>query len=260
MESLQDSPGVGQILDGTSAALTASAAVGTALFPPAAPALAVMGISGFCLGLFRKAWKFGKPSVEQMIENIEAGADCEFQRIWEHLDCEAKLREEFLWRLQSQEAEAARLSALFHGLRTSDPEKHARLGCLTVNCIYSEELETDNLDNMMRAAVELTEFDVALLRDMYQFAMRPKYAASSQPKDLIQPDLFGIWQDYWHDFPTKYPGKSRGSVVGGFGRLSALGMIYGVEPTSMGVSPVAMNYWITEEGARFHRRIHEIQP
>ena len=258
MDALQESPVMDRIIDTVSGTGVTVATIGAVSVPPAAPVLAVVGASFLGLGLFRNAWKFGKPAVEKMVEDLDAEANSQYRRIWEALNGHTDRQQEFEARLQGQEAETARISALFHGLRTPDPEKHSRLARLTINCIFVDDLKPESLDGMMRAAVELTSFDVSLLGDMCEFAMRPKYASSSQSKDQVQPDLFGIWKDYWHAFPTKCPGISRSSVVGGFGRLSALGLIYGLEATSTGISPVSMNYWITEEGMKFYGRMQEI--
>jgi hypothetical protein len=154
-------------------------------------------------------------------------------------------------------AEAISAIAL-HAMHTSVKDRLKRLARIVVNSVKENDLEPEGLDDMMRAAMELTDFDVLMLGDMYALAMKSKCAKSSQSKDQVKPDIFGLWQDYWHTFPTKYPDKLRTSVVGGFGRLSALGLIYGVEATSMGVSPVSMNYWITDEGIKFYERLQEI--
>src|ERR1035438_2635924 len=168
MDALQESPVVNRILDSVSGPGAVAATIGAVLVPPAAPALAVVRASLLGLGLFRKALKFGKPSAEQMVENMDEEANRQYQRIWEALDGHTARQQEFEARLQGQEAESARLSALFHGLRTSDPGKHSRLARLTINCVFVDDLKPESLDGMMRAVVELTGRDIAVLKSIYE--------------------------------------------------------------------------------------------
>lgn len=152
-------------------------------------------------------------------------------------------------------AEAIAALAL-RAMQTSVKNRLARLARIVVNGVQEDDLEAENLDDMMRAAVELRGFDISLLKDMYEMAKTP---TSSIWNERANVNLFGLWQDYWHRFPTSYPTVQRNSVVGAFGRLSALGFIFGAESTSMGISPVAMNYWITDEGKKFHERIQALK-
>lgn len=152
-------------------------------------------------------------------------------------------------------AEAIAALAL-RAMHTSVRNRLKRLARIVVNGVKDDDLEIESIDDMMRAAVELRGFDVLLLKDMYEMAKTPR---SGIWNERTNTNLFGLWQDYWHRFPVSYPTVERHSVVGAFGRLSALGLIFGAEATSMGVSPVAMNYWITAEGSKFHERIQEIR-
>ena len=91
-------------------------------------------------GLFAKALKGGQTPIEKVVEQIEAGAYLEIVRIRKHdVEQDARLSE-FEVRLRSQEAQSAYLGAVLHGLRTSDPRKHIRLGTLTINCVYANDL------------------------------------------------------------------------------------------------------------------------
>lgn len=148
-------------------------------------------------------------------------------------------------------------SLALRAMHTSNRERLKRLARILVNGVKEGDLEAESLDDMMRAAVELRGFDISLLKDMYEMDKRtPKAGIWNERTNT---NLFGIWQDYWSRFPVSYPSVERRSVVGAFGRLSALGLIFGAEATSMGISPVAMNYWITNEGKRFHERIQDLK-
>ena len=108
-------------------------------------------------GLFAKALKSGETPVEKVVEQIENGAYVEISRIWKHLEGKDAQLKEFGERLESQEAHSAYVAAVLHGLRTSDPKKQSRIGALTVNCVYTKDLNPESFDDMMRAAVELKD-------------------------------------------------------------------------------------------------------
>ncbi|MGB6831017.1 MAG: hypothetical protein WBE41_23425 [Terracidiphilus sp.] len=166
MDRLEGSTSAGKVLDAIANTGSAVATVGAVVAPVAAPAFGIARATFVGLGLFRKASKFGRPSIEQMIEDIETGADAKFRGIDARLDGNDSAKREFDARLQSQEAETARLSALFHGLRSSDPEKHKRLGAITVGCIFADDLKPEGLDDMMRATVELRDRDIFVLKTL----------------------------------------------------------------------------------------------
>jgi hypothetical protein len=124
--------------------------------------------SGLPVLPFRKALKSGRVPVEEMVDRLESAAFDEIRRIWEHLEGQKKRQEQFEARLSSQEAQVVLIDAFFHGLRTSDSGKHARLARLTVRSIFVDDLASESLDDMMRAAVELSEADISLLKEVYE--------------------------------------------------------------------------------------------
>jgi len=123
------------------------------------------GLSG--MGLFRRALKSGQTPVETLVSQLESAASEEIRRIWEHLKGQEEKLKEFAERLKSQEAQAAFFAAIFHGLRTSDPQKQARLAILTINSVHADAMGSESLDDLMRASVELTDWDIDVLGKMY---------------------------------------------------------------------------------------------
>jgi hypothetical protein len=233
MEALGESGGVGLVVD-------AAISIGEKFGLPA------------CFGMFRRALKQGQPSAEKMVDDIEAAAFEEVRRIWEHLNGQKKRQEEFEARLHSQEAQTARLSALFHGLRTSDPKKHFRLGRLTINCIFADDLKPESLDDMMRAAVELNEADIVFLERIY----------AAQILSLNNEELTDArrLEQMIHQWPNEMPApvgrettlsKYRSSVA----RLQAHALIQFRTPGSGQGGELV---FLLKDGARFHERFQEI--
>jgi hypothetical protein len=207
-------------------------------------------------GLIRRALASGKIPVEKMIDNLESAVDEQIKRIWEYLRGKEKQQEEFAARLRSQEAQSAYLSAFFHGLRTSDPEKHRRLGRLTVNCIFADDLKPESLDDTMRAAVELKDSDIILLGHLYKYqnhiltekGMSPTKWYSdiqSAKKRLVESGTLDAQKHLSY----------RSSYL----RLEALGLAQ--EITSMNnFDGVGLElYALLMEGKKFYERLQEIE-
>jgi hypothetical protein len=152
---------------------------------------------------------------------------------------------------------AEAISALaLRAMHTSVKDRLKRLARIVANGVKEGDLEIESLDDMMRAAVELKQSDLLLLRDMYDAEPSLSRALNLQDEDTA---LFQYWQDYWDRvFPQKYPAWPARLTSTGFGRLAALGLIYGTKPTNLMASPVPTNYRISEEGKKFYERLQEI--
>ena len=190
-----------------------------------------------------------------MVDDIEAAAFEEVRRIWDHLNGQKKRQEEFDVRLHSQEAESARLSALFHGLRTSDLEKHFRLGRLTINCIFEDDLKPESLDDMMRATVELKDADIVLLGKI----CTSQRSLLQQQRGRDTTYWFGALQTVWDEFVRSGALNASNHLVyrSSFLRLESHGLIQKfreISTAGVGLEP----YALLEEGLKFYERLQEI--
>jgi hypothetical protein len=214
------------------------------------------------MGLFRKALKLGQPSAEQMVDNLEFAANEEIRRIWEHLEGQAERQKEFEERLHSHEAQVAYLSACFHGLRTSDPQKHSRLALLTINCIFMDDLKPESLDDMMRAAIELTERDIL---ELEKFVSRQSEILAEAEKSPMQwhDTVRAKWQSWGIEDHNAYSWRrtlSYFELCGSRARLAALGFIVAIRPKGTSNSPAEVPYVLLPEGKKFYGRIQELPP
>jgi hypothetical protein len=205
-------------------------------------------------GLFARALKSGQTPVEKVVEQLEKGAYAEIARIWKHLEGRDAEFKEFKARLQSQEAQNAYLGAVLHGLRTSDPRKHIRLGTVTINCVYASDLGTESLDGMMQAAVELKEEDIVLLGNLYKWqnhiiekGMNPdKWYSDIQQahKQLVESEVLRQ-QDHL---------RFRSSYM----RLESLGLIQEIPSINNHYGVGYELYALLWEGKKFYERLQEI--
>ena len=216
-------------------------------------------------GLFAKVLKSSQTPVEKVVEQVENGAYIEIARIRKHYEEQnTRLGEhdarfkEFEARLRSQEAQSAYLGAVLHGLRTSDPRKHIRLGTLTINCVYCDDLEPESLDGMMRAAVELTERDIF---ELGAFISRQSAILAQAEKLPMQ------WYDnvrrHWQAWAIENSAAFRSGKLSYFelnssrSKLAAFGFIIAIPAAGTTNSPDVFPYALLPEGKRFYERLQE---
>lgn len=163
-------------------------------------------------------------------------------------------------RLSTPESSAVLANATLHVFRTNMELRLQRLAHIFSNGIQSGELEPESSDDMMRAAVELKEADVALLGKLYESQ------ASLVGRQLRLPGSApGNWhgdiQRLWGEFvdrgglnPQEHL-KYRSS----FSRLASLGLIQQVDITN--TYGVGLDiYALLAEGKAFCERIKAIGP
>lgn len=260
MESLHESPVTSRIVD-VADATSAAAAAGSVLVPPLATALVPAGIGAAVLGAFGRALRLGKPTAEKMVENLESDTDNQVRRIWNQLDRDSERQCQFEVRLNSNEAQVAMLNEFFHGLRTSDRAKHSRLAIVTVNSIFEGDMDEESLDTVMRAAVELKQYDLELLAEIYDMQVRIIVTDHWAAKDVGEKwnILAAYWQTYWDQNLKKYRGLEGSRFIGSFSRLEALGMIAPGPNRSSASSPVATCYLLLPDGIKLHQRLKETE-
>jgi hypothetical protein len=207
-------------------------------------------------GLFARVLKSGQTPIERVVEQVENGAYVEIARIRKHHEeQDVRLGEhdmrlkEFEARLLSQGAKSAYLGAVLNGLRSSDPKKHFRLGGLTVNCVYANELTPESLDEMMRAAVELNEADVLFLANIYN-AQNMLLRDSELADEKRLEKLIGQWPN---EQPTPFGratiiSRNRGAVA----RLQAHAFVQFRTP---GAGAGGELVFLLRDGATFHERL-----
>jgi hypothetical protein len=195
-------------------------------------------------------FKMGAASPSENLKHLAAAAQQQIAR------AEAKLAllevdlKEVDRRTSGPELRKGIAAATLQSLRTTQETRFKTMALLLGNGVVADDLESENLDHMIRAAAELKDFDVLLLRDIFE-------GTSSLPP--MSNNLFMFWQEYWETFGERYPGKLAASIRGAFGRLESFGFIYGAQATSLAASPVSVLHVITEEGKLFHQRIQEIK-
>jgi hypothetical protein len=204
-----------------------------------ADAVSQFGVPG--MGLFAKALKSGQTPVEKVVEQLENGAYAEIARIRKHLEGQDACLKEF--------------GAILHGLRTSDPRKHIRLGALTINCVYAADLGPENLDGMMQATVELKEEDIVLLGNLFRWQNHILTEKGMNSNKWFS-DIQGAHKQFVESGALNHQNhlEFRSSYM----RLESLGLIQQITSINNFYGVGFELYALLLEGKKFYERLQEI--
>lgn len=166
----------------------------------------------------------------------------------------AEMRQRVEEQLKSNEFHEAVANATLHITRTNVGARLKRIATLIANGVRSRDLEQESLDDMMRAAAELTDADVALLRKIYE-----SQNSMLGWKNMNPQNWHGSIQQIWRTFVDsgKLNPQEHLSYRSSFGRLESRGLIQRIENTGMhGVGQDL--YALLMEGKKFYERLEEI--
>lgn len=163
--------------------------------------------------------------------------------------------------LQTNPDFAEAISALaLRAMDTSVKGRLKRLARIVANGVKHDDLESESLDDMLRAAVQLKEADLVLLSEIYKM-LSPFIKTDHWLNRQIGEKwniLSGYWQKYWDENQTRYRGLGGQRLMGSFGRLESLGLIAPGPNRSSASSPVASCYLLLPDGMKFYERLQEI--
>ena len=155
---------------------------------------------------------------------------------------------------------AEAISALaLRAMHTSVKDRLKRLARIVVNGVKENDLESERLDDMMRAAVELREDDITVLKNLYEMQ-----------RDMFLPEMLNCehnqkintllrrWQEWWMQNIEQYKGSKGMNFNSSCTRLQSLGFIVPLVGRSFAQSPTSSDYELLFEGMRFYERLREI--
>lgn len=202
------------------------------------------------IGLSKVLMEMGFSSVEDNINFLgQATADA-LDRTERLLQAQGVRLDEIAQRYESNAFVACLEAIVMQTQRTRQRARLLRLANILANSVASNEIEPEVVDDLARAATELTEWDVQVLNDVHH--CESTYVNASGY-------LFTWWQEYWRAFPAKYPNNTLRAAAGTLGKLQSFGFVYGAEGTSLAASPVSLLYRLSEEGERFLQRIRDLR-
>jgi hypothetical protein len=142
-------------------------------------------------------------------------------------------------------------------MQTSVKGRLNRLARVVVNGVKEDDLDSESLDEMMRAAVELKESDISLLGKLYASQNRPLLLQVR--KGEAPHNWHGNIQTVWREFVNSgaLNPQEHLSYRSSLSRLESAGLIQRVE--NGGMYGVGLEvYALLLEGQKFYERLQEI--
>ena len=206
---------------------------------------------------FGNAKKFtsglGVATLSENLDHLGEAAETAIARVEARLELQGCQIEEIERRLNSPELLEGIKAATLQAQRTKDKRRLERMALILANGFAENDLETESLDDMMRAAAELTESDIVFLRKIYD-AQKVSLKDSNLNDSARMQRMISQW-------PNQIPApvgretilsQHRGSVA----RLQAHAFIQFRTPGSdVGGELV----FLLSDGAKFYERLREIE-
>jgi hypothetical protein len=184
---------------------------------------------------------------ENLIYFAEAVVD-DLRRLYSQSADMKRLVEE---QIKSREFNQAVANATLHITRTNVQVRLQRVALLIVNGVKARDLEPENLDDMMRAAVELTEFDLQVLQKIYDAQSGLARSHKLQSSEWAQQVAFG-WAGNFGFLDTEAWKGARSSLA----RLQSFGFIQHVTTNVTATGDLRTQpFGLLLEGARFFERV-----
>jgi hypothetical protein len=173
----------------------------------------------------------------------------------------SEMRQQLDEMLKSKELHEAVANATLHITRTNVEARLQRISHLIAAGVRARDLESESLDDMMRAAVELKDVDIVLLGKIYD-SQAPLLKRGPDPHSWFN-QVQSCWKQFvqpgWN--PLVAPGALDPSkhllYRSSFSRLESHGLIQKFRETqtaTVGLEP----YALLEEGMRFYERLREV--
>lgn len=171
----------------------------------------------------------------------------------------AELRER-IESLRTDPKFAEAISALaLRAMQTSVKGRLNRLARIVVNGVKDGDLEPESLDDMMRAAVELTEHDILVLRSIYEMQV---YFFT--PAEMEKPYNFRIdairsrWKTWWEQEGTAYLVDGGAAFRSSTVRLQSTELIAAIGLVHVLTGPSVNDFELLFDGKKFYERLQEI--
>ena len=201
----------------------------------------------------------GVAMLEENLDHLGDATEAALSRVEKNLDAQGVRIEEIERRLNSNELFEGIRAATLQAQRTKDKKRLERMALILANGVAENDLESENLDDMMRAAVELKERDILALEFICSRQSKILEEAEKWPEqwyDKVRRD----WQasGFDHGIATQQAGSNGVGLKSSLARLEAFGFIIAVPPVATVNSPGREPYALLHEGQKFCERLQEI--
>jgi hypothetical protein len=210
------------------------------------------------LGIADLIRRLGVPTVEENLDFLGDATEEAISRVERALAAQGKDTNDLRQRIESDEFKDGLAAAVLQTQRTREKSRLKRMALILANSASAEEFELEGLDDMLRAAVELKEADIALLRRIYESQIS-LVNQQLRPRGQSPEAWHGSIQRVWREFVSHGDLNPQEHLQyrSSFARLEALGLVQHLNfAGSYGVGRDI--YALLVEGKMFCERIGEI--
>ena len=156
---------------------------------------------------------------------------------------------------------AEAISALaLQAMHTSVKGRLSRLARIVVNGVKEDDLGIESLDDMMRAAVELTEHDISVLGSIYEMQNHLFSPQEMQKEYRLRINAIRLlWEQHWDSQAhSSYQGINGLAFNSSCSRLQSVGLVGSIGTKTILRGPTMHDYELLPEGKKFYERLQEI--
>lgn len=245
---------VGEVLSSGTSVAGAATALGASLVVGGPEGLAIAGSVVAGMGIVDWFRKRGTTKVNENLEALGEATEDALNRVEDILRAHGTAIDEIKKRLEREDFSNAIASASLQALRTTQRDRLRRLALILANGVRENDLVSESVDDMMRAAVELKDADIVLLGKIYS-----SQVTIFRQRGMNPTNWFSQVQSLWDEFIKSGALNPSSHLLyrSSFSRLESHGLIQKFrEVTTAGVG--LEHYALLEEGKKFHERIQEI--
>jgi len=257
MEQLPESP-VGGFIDGVISVARPAIAAGSAVAAVSTSGVTELAIAGSVVtGLGIVDWfrKLGTGKVNENLESLGQATEDALNRVERVLLEHGTSIDEIKRRMNSQGFKDGMASASLQALRTTQADRLKRLALILANGVKEGDLASENLDDMTRAAVELTDWDIFVLRKMYE---SQKSLLSNRYQSFGWSEQVGhVWADWNRIFGVN--DEQHLKVRSALSRLQSVGLVAEAQTNFVKDGSLARQaFGLLPDGKKFYERLQEI--
>lgn len=257
-EEISKTP-VGSVLESGTSVAGAVVALGTSLASGGHTGLVMVGSVVAGMGIVDWFHKLGTTKVNENLEALGQATEEALSRVEAALNEQGQSIDEIKRRLDSDELRNAMASASLQALRSTQQKRLKRLALILANGVKDDDLTSESTDDMMRAAVELTEHDILVLKSIYE--MQVYFLTSAEMKKPYNFRVDAIrsrWKMWWEQEGTAYLVDGGATFRSSTVRLQSAGLIAAIGLVDVLTGPSVNDFELLFEGKKFYERLQEI--
>ncbi len=198
--------------------------------------------------------ELGVATLSENLDHLGNATEAALSRVEKKLEAQGVRVDEIEHLLNGQEFLEGIKAATLQAQRTKDKKRLERMALILANGVAEKDLEPESLDDMMRAAVELKESDIALLGKICDSqAQEMVHQSAGRHPSSWKNNFESIWSQFVDDLNPQFHLQYRSSLS----RMAAMGFLMRADFSrsyGFGLEP----HVLLREGAIFYERLQEI--